>query len=279
MTDDSHNEIIRLMTLGSPYHASLAAGRILAAKPTGKEEMAMLLELVDRWIIGFRAMLQYKHRVEDSVAPTIEALYKELTGPFPSTDDEFLSGLDEPRQAPSDSNGKPKLRPSRVPRPGPLDGLIIPQSEDELRHTIIAWQADKDNGRRQPLFWFGREPFWGYGLRQKYLSRSIDRFWVSTKRWEPDLAVIEDILLVNCYFQTRLTTASRNFKAAMAEPLTRKYTVHDCRIAGRRAAWKLEREGLLKKIKPQTWTLTAKGEEAVKAIIAYWGDADKPDEG
>lgn len=274
MTEELRNEVIRLMTLNSPFHASLAANKLLAIKTNDKEQMAELLELVDRWLSTFRSILQTKHQVEDAVVPIIEALYRDLKGTADNPEDDFLAPLMAEAKGESD-----RIRPSRVPQPGPLDRIAFPQTEDELRHSIIAWQSDRDNGRRQPLFWFGREPFWGYGLRERYLARSIERRWVSTRRWEPDLAIVEDILLVNCFFQTRLTTVSRNFKAAAAEFLTRKYTVHDCRLAGRRAVRKLEREGLLTRIKPQTWVLTQKGHAAVKEIIAIWGYVDKPAEG
>jgi len=275
LTDEMRNEIIRLLNLGSPFFASLAATRILALKPNGKVELAMQLELVDRWLRDFRIMLEYKHRVEDAVLPTIEALFADLKGP--NADDDFLAPI---MKAEGESTAKQSsVRPSRVPQPGPLENLWFPQSEDEFRHAIIAWNNDKEDGRREPLFFFGREPFWGYGLRQRYLTRSINRSWVGTKLWEPDLAIVEDVLLVFCYLQGKLTTVSRNVKAMTAEPLTRKYTVHDCRLAGRRAVWKLEREGLLTKIKPQTWALTPKGEAAVKEIIAIWGNDDKPAEG
>lgn len=194
-------------------------------------------------------------------------------------DDGFFDDLPFDKPAP-----KGKVRPSRVPKPGPLgptlDKIRALESEDELRAWCIFGEEMREDGRipRGRLVICKSITASNDAIVRLYRERRIQRSWTTPVVWDVDTALVEDVFLLKILVNGEYKSERIAYEAYHMLPYMRRLNGIQLGFAFTEAHRKFRKAKMIGRCKAGTYELTVGWEDKLRpTLLAAWEQAKDPD--
>lgn len=303
----AHNEFLLLIGHTSPITHRLAADRIQRMRELAAsvEERLLVLHAANVWLGTTTTLVRTAKQLTDETLPLVMILKKDLDmqkrggagAPPPANvapvispasssggkkDDGFFDDLPFDKRPPRAP--KAKVRPSKVMQPGPLDSALEKarglDSEDELRAWCvfggdIGTYGGIPRGRfvNTPTITASNE-----AIARMYRERRINRTWATSKDWDVDAALVEDVTLLKYLIHGEYKTEHIAYEAYHLLPFMRRFGGPQLGFAFTDAHRKLIKAKMIARCKAGTYELTSGWDEKLRpTLLAAWEQARDTD--